>query len=60
MELKNSDLSRKLAVLSEVWALEVASVGNTSASPESEPEIEQNSGLHRRKRLKQHDKEDDN
>lgn len=60
LELKNSDLSRKLAVLSEVWALEVASVVNTSASPEIEPEIEDSSDLDRRKRPKKHGEEDDN
>jgi hypothetical protein len=56
-DLKGSDLSRKLALLSEVWAREFASPGAVSAgsADQSQDEAAEDSGgfdLHHQKRLK--------
>ena len=60
MELRSSSLSRKLAVLSEVWALEVAAIVGASTCSELVPEAEKTSDLEGLKRVKQHDEENSN
>jgi hypothetical protein len=60
MELQGNDLSRKLAVLSRVWALEVAPFRGASALSEVEPDAESTSELNRRKRVKKHSEESSN